>query len=304
MSISNYKQILSQLKRKQRGSSSSGSEADTQKDSSTPVRKKNNFDSSSEMDPQPSFVNDINKRLDSLQQTLASKQDIENMKADFKKEIENFTSAFSKRINTLEGRVAQSEGETGKLKEEVTVLKKTNADLFKKLNMQNKQVTTLNKSLNDLEQQGRKWNVRVFNIPETNSQKPETTADCVKKCCDIFTNLVGVKVSEPDIEIAHRIGNKPSPQSKSRPVIIRFLSRKKKDEVLSKRRNLKGNPGRVAVGEDLTYLNYRLLKDAKQHSATMDAWSSNGKVIAKLKNGKTLKLDIGCDVDATLRQEM
>ena len=41
---------------------------------------------------------------------------------------------------------------------------------------------------------------------------------------------------------------------------------------------LKGNKKKTATEEDLTSLNYKLLKEAKEHSATLDAWSSNGKI--------------------------
>ena len=120
----------------------------------------------------------------------------------------------------------------------------------------------------------------------------------------IFTNMVGVPVAESDVEVAHRVGNRASRQDRGRPIIVRFLSRKKKDDVLTNRRKLKGSDKKIAIGEDLTSLNYKLLKEAKEHSATLDAWSSNGKkIIAKLKNGKTVTLDICRDLDTTLRKE-
>jgi len=74
--------------------------------------------------------------------------------------------------------------------------------------------------------------------------------------------------------------------------------------VLTNRRKLKGNDKKIATGEDLTSLNNKLLKEAKEHSATLDAWSSNGKIIAKFKNGKTVTLDICRDLDTTVRKEM
>lgn len=87
--------------------------------------------------------------------------------------------------------------------------------------------------------------------------------------------MVGIPVEESDTEAAHRVGNRLSCQDRGRPIAVRFLSRKK-DEVLSNHRKLKGNKKKIATEEDLTSLNYKLLKEAKEHSATLNAWSSNG----------------------------
>ena len=111
-----------------------------------------------------------------------------------------------------------------------------------------------------------------------------SSAACIKKCCTTFSEMVGVPVLEADIEVAHRLGVRFPRQDRGRPIIVRFLSRKKKDAVLTNRRKLKGNTQKIAIGEDLTPLNYKLLKEAKEHSATLDAWSSNGQIFAKLKN--------------------
>ncbi|KAL8610071.1 hypothetical protein ACOMHN_045469 [Nucella lapillus] len=184
-------------------------------------------------------------------------------------------------------------------------MRKTNADLFKKLNQQEKQIATLTGAQNDVEQHGCKWNLRVFNIPESKPEESESSAEFAKKVCHIFSTLVGASVSEEDIEIAHRVGQRmTSGSTRCRAIIVRFHSRQKKDGVLANRRRLKGNAKKISIGEDLTYLNYRLLKDAKQHSATLDAWSSNGKVLAKLKNGKVMSLVVDKDFDTTLRSAM
>ncbi|KAL8603483.1 hypothetical protein ACOMHN_038624 [Nucella lapillus] len=124
------------------------------------------------------------------------------------------------------------ESEKIKLQDEVSVLKRTNGDLFKKINEQKKQMVTLSKAQNDIEQQGSKWNLRVFNVAEAGSDQPESASDCIKKVCRVFSDMVGVPVTEHDIEVAHRTGRRtPDPQSqtrKCRPVIVRFSSRKRR----------------------------------------------------------------------------
>ena len=60
-----------------------------------------------------------------------------------------------------------------------------------------------------------------------------------------------------------------------------------KDKVLANRRKLKGKG--VSVAEDHTAASYKLARDAYKQSYTLASWSSQGKVYAKLKNGKTLQ---------------
>ena len=85
-------------------------------------------------------------------------------------------------------------------------------------------------------------------------EEGETAKSCIKN--------IEVEVTEADIDVAHRIGP-PPPKGRSRPVIVRFLSRKARDLVVSNRKNLK-NKG-VAFGEDLTKANYNLLLAAEKH---------------------------------------
>ena len=65
-------------------------------------------------------------------------------------------------------------------------------------------------------------------------------------------------------------------------------------------RNLKNKE--VAVGEDLTKANYNLLLAAEKHSATLAAWSSNGKILSKLQNGPTIRVDIDMDINAMFKK--
>ena len=85
----------------------------------------------------------------------------------------------------------------------------------------------------------------------------------------------------------HRGGSQRS-STGSRPIIVRFFDRKKRDEVLRNRRNLKMKV--FVVGEDLTYANYQVSKKAMEHSATLAVWSSNGRILAKVKNGRKLRI--------------
>jgi FtsZ-binding cell division protein ZapB len=311
MSERNYKEILSQFKRKERDSSSS--ECDTP-DSTKHVSKRLNVDSIPTVPEartmEASILSDIKDRLDSLQQTVVTKKDLDKMQTDLKSEMDKVFQAFVERIDELEARVATAERERDTLKTTVEEVKQTNGELFSKIHKHEQQINFLKKTQNDIEQQGRKWNLRVYNVAEVKPEDPaETSADCIKKSCQIFTDMMGVPVEESEVEVAHRVGARTRPaqdngqrKAKPRPIILRFVSRKVRDRVLKERRALKGKG--VSVGEDLTHMNFKLLKAAEDHSATLQAWSSNGKIIAKLKNGQTVRLDVDRDLDETLRKEI
>ena len=50
--------------------------------------------------------------------------------------------------------------------------------------------------------------------------------------------------------------------------------------------------------------NVRLLKRVDEHSATMSAWSHNGHIFAKLKNGLVRRVDLLTDIDKMFNECM
>ena len=127
------------------------------------------------MDSQLStLMAEINHRFDALQASLASKDDIDKMKSNFKTEVDNLTTTFVKKVDSLEERVLKVESERDRLREEVAVVKQTNADLFNQLNKQGKRIDSLQAAQNDADQHGCKWNVRVYNVPESTTEEPES----------------------------------------------------------------------------------------------------------------------------------
>ncbi len=230
----------------------------------------------------------LSKKLDSL----ATKDDINQFRA----EIQRVIDSLHNKVDKMEGRVFDVEAENDKLKTEIRKIQENNKDLKNRIDQYDKENRQLRRNQNDHEQYLRRWNCRVYKVPE---EEGETANSCIKKCATVFTKDIGVKVTEADIDVAHRIGP-PPPKGRSRPIIVRFLSRQARDLVVSNRKNLK-NKG-VAVGEDLTKANYSLLLAAEKHSATLAAWSSNGKILSKLKNGRIIRVDIDMDINAVFKK--
>jgi hypothetical protein len=292
----NVRDIASYFKGKQqkRIFSSSSSESDSNSVFGTPdkqQKKRANISdsvSSDSMSLQDALDN-ITKRLDAL----ATKDDIGTIRV----ELKDVTDKFMEKVEQLEGRVFEAEARVDKQEKEIAAMKKKNEEIQGVLRHQDLRIQQNNREINDLQQYSRRWNVRVFRVPEAVG---ETGDDCVRKVCAIFTNDVGVETKTADIEVAHRAG-RPSPD-KPRPILVRFFDRKKRDSVIGARRALK-NKG-IVIGEDLTVANYKLSNEAFKHSATLSVWSSNGKVLAKLKNGVVLRLNITMNLDEVFKRAM
>ena len=229
---------------------------------------------------------------------LAAKEDVSALRRDMDKLVTTLTT----RIEKMESEIFQVHEEKDRLKGEVSRLRGENADLQGRLQQQQKEAREVRAQVNDQEQHGRQWNLRVFGVQEAQGQDQETTEACAERCLGIFTAKLGVPVQAADLEIAHRTGKAPEKGGRPRPIIVRFHSRKQRGLVLSARRKLKASG--VSVGEDLTQANYKLLRTVSTHSAVLSAWSSNGKILARLKNSKILKVDINTDFDHLFRKEM
>jgi exosome complex exonuclease DIS3/RRP44 len=229
------------------------------------------------------------KRID----CLATKEDVVQMKCEVKEVMEGVVN----RLDALEGQLLDVESKASKTEKDVKVVQGSTSRLKANLNEHEIRIRQIEKDQNNLDQYSRRWNLRFYKVAE---KTPETSADCAIKVTKIISELVQIPCTPDDFEAAHRVG-RPDP-SKPRPIIVRFFDRRKRDEVLANRRKLK-NKG-VAIDEDLTFKNYKVSKAASSNSMTMSVWSHNGKILAKVKNGKIVKLDIHSDINEELTKAM
>ena len=104
--------------------------------------------------------------------------------------------------------------------------KKVNETATGTIKQQDRRIKQNERELNDLQQYSRRWNLRVFKVPE---KEKETAADCTAKVCAIFSDKVGIPITASDIEVAHRTGQRSS--TRVRPIFVRFFDRKKRNSV-------------------------------------------------------------------------
>ena len=147
--------------------------------------------------------------------------------------------------------------------------------------------------LNNLEQYTRRNSVRIHGMREQGrGRNGENTHNLV---ADFLYYELGL---EPDIKVAHRIGAKSSDPNKPRTIIVKFVRRSDKLDVMLRRKSLKGRG--ISISDDLTVKNVNLINEVRDNERIEAAWSWDGKVYAKSKNGHKLKLYPGIKVDDEL----
>ena len=117
-------------------------------------------------------------------------------------------------------------------------------------------------------------------MPESSSKK-----DDGEDVLHQITNELDIELEDWDIQRCHRLGIKPNPRAKPRPIIARFVSFKKRNEFLFAKAELKNkaNFRDAFITEDLTQLRYKLLKYVKNNcdNRFVMCHSHNGKIRMK-----------------------
>lgn len=129
------------------------------------------------------------------------------------------------------------------------------------------EIRAINFGLDELEQYGRRVNLRFLGVPEANGENTDLLI------LDVV-NKMKVNITINDIERSHRLG-KPGASGRPRPIIVRFSSYRIRAAVFAQKRMLKGSA--VVVQEDLTRFRYMLLKKAVASYGFGKVWTADGR---------------------------
>lgn len=134
-------------------------------------------------------------------------------------------------------------------------------------------VTTLTYDNDRLQQYTRRESIRIHGIA---IQEGETALDVEQKAIKVFTD-VGVEVKPEDMSAVHRAGKETKG---TRPVLVKFVSRRVRRQVMEKKKVLKNKPGyaHVFLTDDLTPLRARLLGLVKRLECIDRAWTIDGRI--------------------------
>ena len=194
--------------------------------------------------------------------------------------------SMTKRVEVLEQKVDCSKvsisDHTNKITAadvKVASLEKKVVELSETLEKTSKEVGELQYLHDDLEQYGRRLNLRVSGLKATN--EPGTPEDTDKAIIHLCRDQLGVQIQLSDIQRSHRVGPK---EASNRAIIFRFVSYRVRTSVLKARSKLK-NTG-IFVNEDLTKRRNRLAylaRQLKKNNKIVDTWTYDGKVFVKYR---------------------
>lgn len=142
--------------------------------------------------------------------------------------------------------------------------------------------------IDELEQYSRRNCLLIHGIEENQSE------NTTNKAIDTFDKL-DINIDTKDIDRSHRLGRKSTNSTsnethkrKPRPIIVKFVSYAQRNLVFRNKRKLKHSG--ISISENLTTRRQQLLREASSSDAIDAAWTSDGKVICLLKNGKKVTL--------------
>lgn len=158
-----------------------------------------------------------------------------------------------------------------------TAFTQVTSEIAKMFDVSQKQALLNRYETDKLEQYQRKDNLCIYGLEEENDETEEVVeAKIIELAADM-----GVTLVSDNISIAHRLG-KPQASNRSRPIIVRFCHRKKRNEMLKKRVELKNKQRKVFVNEDLTPMRVSMLKVVKEQPNVKNATTRDGKILVWL----------------------
>lgn len=151
-------------------------------------------------------------------------------------------------------------------------------------------VQSLQRQVNNLEQYLRRQNLEIHGIPEAANETLLSTLH------ELAGKLELPEVKETDIDGLHRLPAKPG---KIPAILVRFVSRKMRDNWMEKRGQLKANNSEVYFLDNLTPQTKKLLWMMKAKAAEMGyeyAWQRNGKLLVRRADGEPV-IRVECEAD-------
>ena len=127
--------------------------------------------------------------------------------------------------------------------------------------------------------------MRLYGAPNDEDEKNSDLLNTVVKSI----SEGNVVIKEEDISVCHRQGPKVSGKQ---PILVKFVRRNKRNEVLDKKKELRQRG--FSVQEDLTPLRAKLLKTLVNSDLADSVRVSNGKLYAYKKQHDNKYKKIGC----------
>ncbi|KAH3736426.1 hypothetical protein DPMN_042989 [Dreissena polymorpha] len=105
----------------------------------------------------------------------------------------------------------------------------------------------------------------------------------MKLVADVVKQHTGIQLIRTDLDFGHRLGRFEN--GKSRPVVLKFISRERKIQILKMSKELK--QGKIYPSEHLTPLNQNVFNSVrlKKRDTVESVWSRGGTIFYKGRDG-------------------
>lgn len=128
----------------------------------------------------------------------------------------------------------------------------------------------LNLALDNNIQEAHMGKLLLYGVPEKDRE------DVIAEMSNTIKLKLNISLNETDVIACYRYGKKKTDNSFHRPIFIHFADLRKRGEVFSNKKRLKGT--KLVVAELLSPLRYEIYKAAKQKVGGGRCWSNGGRV--------------------------
>ena len=277
--------------------SNSKTNAKSKKKTSKPdTKKQKTIETYTEMVPRENgshSENVIKKQLDEISAKLSkvlTKDDTSFIKDIIKETVEQLKEkllgSVLKRLEILEGTVFEQKSDIEFLKTEIqskdTQIEKLKSEIHATVNEKNKESNKYEEIANTAEQYSRRNNLRMTGVP--GDQDRQSSIAVTTQVVSLVNRYLNIPINESDIDIAHRLGK--FKQGENRPVIIKFVRRQIKVDIVKNSKRFKGSG--IFVNDDLTKLNAEVLASTrlKDPQNVERAWSFEGSIYVLFKGNQ------------------
>lgn len=229
-------------------------------------------------------------------------------------DIMNKLLEIEKNANKMEGSINTSyESLHEKIEDNTIAVKKQTEELDKCINVindllsENKmlkgKINDLENRLEEQEQYSRRNTIEVYGIPH---EKNEDIVQVVKE----VGKALDFEITTSMIDACHRMGGRPGPSNTTAGIIVKFVSRLDKEELLRRRRVKRNLSTRhmnlrvdqpVYINESLTPARRKLMAEARQVKREKNIrflWVRNGKLFMRKEESAPV-IHISCQADLT-----
>nr|CAI5826525.1 unnamed protein product [Callosobruchus analis] len=124
------------------------------------------------------------------------------------------------------------------------------------------------KAFDDMDQQIRSNNLRIFNLPEKKDE------DLLQEIIRFCHSKLDVPIEKEEVVACSRIGKRLNHRSRS--VLIKLENVNSKQCIYKNKRRLKGSG--IVIKEDLTEKRLKLMEVAVERTSLRQVWSFNGSI--------------------------